>query len=186
MPSVNSISFMYLMGLGIVATRSSFKIRSAIGVIESTCVMAIALALLFATGENAALTQAAQEPPADKQVALLIEKSLQRKTEQQAFSDLETLGCAAVPAIIKRMDDRRKLPVPRISLRNKSPDAFEGMRHYSPQVVVDALAAILSQITGQGFGFISNGATEAERTKTIQGWRDFLKKTAPSKLCDAG
>lgn len=47
------------------------------------------------------------------------------------------------------MDDRRKLPVPQISLRNEAPDAFEGIRHYGPQVVVGALAAILSQITGQ-------------------------------------
>jgi hypothetical protein len=153
-------------------------------VIECTCV--VAMTLLFATGENAALTQAVQEPLVDKQVALLIEKTLQRKTEQQAFSDLEALGCAAVPAIIKRMDDRRKLPEPRISLRNKSPDAFEGMRHYGPEVVVDALAAILNQVTGQDFGFIYSGVTNAERTKTVTGWRDFLKKTPATKLCGAG
>jgi hypothetical protein len=153
-------------------------------VIECTCVAA--MALLFASGENAALTQAAQESLADKQAALLIEKTLQRKTEQQAFSDLEALGCAAVPAIIERMDNRRKLPELRISLRNKSPDAFEGIRHYGPEVVVDALAAILNQVTGRDFGFIYNGATNAERTKTITGWRDFLKKTPSTKLCGAG
>jgi hypothetical protein len=60
------------------------------------------------------------------------------------------------------------------------------MRHYGPQVVVDALAAILNQVTGQSFGDIYNGATDKERTKTIQGWRDFLRKTPPEKLCDAG
>jgi hypothetical protein len=49
------------------------------------------------------------------------------------------------------MDDRRSLPDPRISLKNKSPQAFEGLRHYGPQEVVDALAAILNQITGQKF-----------------------------------
>lgn len=110
---------------------------------------------------------------------------LEKKSEQQAFSDLEALGCPAVPAIIDRMDDRRKLPDPRISLRNKSPDAFEGLRHYGPQVVVDALDAILSQIIGRQFGFISNGATEVERAKAIRGWRDFLRKTPRSKLCNA-
>jgi len=47
------------------------------------------------------------------------------------------------------------------------------MRHYAPQVVVDALAAILNQITGQHFGFIYNGATEVERAKTIQGGAIF-------------
>jgi len=69
-------------------------------------------------------------PKIDQLFAALIEKMADQKTEQQAFTDLESLGCPAVPAIIERMDDRRKLPDPRISLRNKSPDAFEGLRHY--------------------------------------------------------
>ena len=84
------------------------------------------------------------------------------------------------------MDDRRGLPDPRISLRNKSPQAFEGLRHYGPQEVVDALAAILNQITGQDFGFIYNGATDEERTKTVQRWRAFLHNTPTAKLCDRG
>jgi hypothetical protein len=155
-------------------------------VIESARLMAITLALLFLTWTKAASAQAGREQSIDKHVAVLIENMIEEKTEQRAFSELESLGCSAVPAIIKRMDDRRKLPDPRISLRNKSPDAFEGIRHYGPQVVVDALAAILNQITGRHFGFIYNGATEVERTKTIQGWRDFLKKTPPAKLCAAG
>ena len=122
----------------------------------------------------------------DKQVADLIQKMLNEKSEQQAFADLEALGCPAVPAIIERMDNYRNLPDPRISLRNKSPDAFEGLRHYGPEKVVDALAAILNQITGQNFGFIYNGAKDAERKKTVKGWRDFLKKTPRSQLCTAG
>lgn len=84
------------------------------------------------------------------------------------------------------MDDERDLPDPRISLTNKSPDAFEGKRFYGPQKVVDALAAILNQLTGQDFGFIYNGATDTERTKTVRAWRDFLHKTPASKLCDGG
>jgi hypothetical protein len=122
----------------------------------------------------------------DTRVATLVEEMLKERTEHRAFADLEALGCAAVPAMIKRMDDRRKLPDPRILLKNKSPNAFEGIRHYSPEKVVDALAAILNQITGQDFGFIYNGATDKERTKTVQGWRDFLKNTPAAKLCVAG
>ena len=83
----------------------------------------------------------------DKRVGVLIERMLNPQTEQKAFSDLEALGCPAVPAIIRRMDDRRVLPDPRISLRNKSPQAFEAVRHYGPVQVVDALAAILNQLT---------------------------------------
>ena len=125
-------------------------------------------------------------PAVEKRVAVLIGKILNSSTEQQAFADLEALGCPAVPAIIERMDDSRSLPNPRISLRNKSPQAFEGMRHYGPRKVVDALAAILNQITGQDFGFIFNGATDAERTKTVRAWREFLHKTPAANLCDAG
>jgi hypothetical protein len=50
--------------------------------------------------------------PMDARVAALIEKTMNRDTEQQAFKDLESLGCAAVPSIIRSMDDRRKLPEP--------------------------------------------------------------------------
>jgi hypothetical protein len=64
---------------------------------------------------------------------------------------------------------------PRISIRNKSRDAFEGLRHYGPEEIVDALAAILNQITGKNFGFIYNGATDPGRDKTVRGWRDFLQ-----------
>jgi len=120
----------------------------------------------------------------DKQVAVLIRKMLNRRTEHKAFADLEALGCPAVPAIIARMDDRRRLPDPTSVLQNKSKDAFEASRFYGPEKVVDALAAILNQITGQEFGFIYNGGTEAERTSTVSGWHDFLSRTPLSKLRD--
>ena len=122
----------------------------------------------------------------DHRVSALIERMLKADTEDRAFSELEALGCAAVPATIRRMDDRRSLPDQRISLVNRSPKAFEGIRHYGPAQVVDALAAILNQVTGQHFGFIYNGATEEERTKTIQGWRKFLDSTPAPDLCKAG
>jgi hypothetical protein len=58
---------------------------------------------------------ASQDTAIDKRVAVLIERMLNADTEQKAFFDLETLGCAAVPATIQRMDDRRTLPDSRIS-----------------------------------------------------------------------
>jgi hypothetical protein len=122
-------------------------------------------------------------PNINKQVAGLIEKMTKRATEHKAFSDLEALGCRAVPAIIARMDDRRNLPDHSISLTNKSPQAFESLRHYGPEKLVDALAAILNQITGRDFGFIYNGATAAERTKAVAGWRDFLRNTPEAQFC---
>ncbi len=119
----------------------------------------------------------------DQRVAALIEQTLNGSTEEQAFAELESLGCAAVPAIIRRMDDHRSLPDPRITLRNKSVNAFEGLRHYGPKQVVDALAAILNQVTGQHFGAIYNGGTDALRADTVRGWREYLRKTQPKNLC---
>jgi hypothetical protein len=143
-------------------------------------------ALMFASllvGACATKCNAVQDKATDKRVAILIERMVKADTEQKAFSDLEALGCAAIPAIIRRMDDRRILPNPRISLRNKSPDAFEGIRHYGPIEVVDALAAILNQLTARDFGFIYNGATDDERAKTVQGWRHFLQSSSSVELC---
>jgi len=79
------------------------------------------------------------------------------------------------------MDDRRKLPIRWITL--KGPGFGQTNPQYGPEEVVDALAAILSQATRRHFGFISNGATEAERTKTIRQWQKLLRTTPARKLC---
>ncbi len=125
-----------------------------------------------------------KEPSVDQQVARLIEKMVHKKTEHQAFADLEALGCAAVPAIIRRMDDRRKLPIPNIALTNKSRQAFEAQRFYDVEKVVDALDDILNQLTGQRFGSIDqDNPTEAQRTDTVARWREFLQKTPSERFC---
>src|SRR5262249_52475565 len=118
--------------------------------------LSISLALLVvlaSSRSSAQVSKAQQNAKVDQQVASLIEKMVHKRTEHKAFADLEALGCPAVPFIIQRMDDRRKLTDPTISLENP-PNAFEGLRHYNPEEVVDALAAILNQLTGQNFGFI--------------------------------
>lgn len=120
----------------------------------------------------------------DKRVAVLIESMLNANSEQKAFSDLEALGCAAVPSIVGRMDDRRSLPDPHMSLRNKSLYGYPDERHYIAIQVVDALAVILNQLTGQDF-WSHNGATDEERTRMIQGWRKFLQSTPAPDLCDS-
>jgi hypothetical protein len=122
-------------------------------------------------------------PDLDAKVAAFIEEALVEKTEAQAFQKLEALGCPAVPAIVKHLDDRRKLPVAYIRLQNKSPNRFEAFRQYGPEVLTDALAAILDQVTGQYFGFIYNGGTEEERAKVVKAWREFVVKTPPDRLC---
>ena len=93
--------------------------------------------------------------------------------QQRVFDQLEALGEAAVPAIIAQMDDRRSLRTQAISLVNHAPDAFEGMRHYGPEQVVDGLDAVLNQITGESFGSIMNGGSDRRRATTVAGWRVY-------------
>jgi len=148
-----------------------------------SCLNVAMLAVLLIFGAEGMPAQTQQEKTIDNKVGALIAKMLDKSTEQQAFRDLEALGCAGVPAMIGQMDDRRTLPDPNITLSNNYPEAFDERRSYEPKVVVDALAAILSQITGQDFGFIYNGASEPQRKKTIQGWRGYLRNRPTSKSC---
>jgi len=105
-------------------------------------------------------------------VQRLVDQAVDAKEEQNAFRDLEGVGMGGVPALIEIMDDRRPLPIPAISLRNP-PGAFEGLRHYGPKTVVDALAAILNQITFYDFGFIYSGGSDEERARAVAGWRVY-------------
>jgi hypothetical protein len=108
-------------------------------------------------------------------VRSLIEATLDRRTENRAFAELEALGEAVVPAMIMFMDDRRELPIKEISLRNP-PGSFEQSRVYGPKVVSDAIAAILNQITQEDFGTIVHGGSERERKAVINGWRIYLHR----------
>jgi hypothetical protein len=116
-----------------------------------------------------------ENEPSCGKVRPLIEAMLSRHTEEKAFAELEAMGKDAVPAMIMFMDDRRKLPIQHIALRNDG--GFEAFRQYAPQVVVDALAALLNQTTGEIFGFIFNGASERERKEGVDAWRIYLYRT---------
>jgi hypothetical protein len=96
--------------------------------------------------------------------------------QQQLFGKLERLGSSAVPAIIAQMDDRRPLAVQQISLKNRFPGAFESVRHYGPELIVDGLDTILNQLTGQSFGFIGNGGSDEDRRRAVLGWRTYAAK----------
>jgi hypothetical protein len=60
-----------------------------------------------------------------------------------------------------------------ISLVNHTPNAFEAMRHYGPEQVVDGLDAVLNQITGESFGSIANGGSDRQRAASVAGWRIY-------------
>lgn len=103
------------------------------------------------------------------------------KRQQAVFRKLEELGKPAVSAMIAQMDDRRPLAHQEISLINHSPDAFEGTRFYGPDLVVDAMDAILNQIVAHG-GSIVNGGSERQRRSAVEAWRiyDTDQRCGPS------
>ena len=101
-----------------------------------------------------------------------LDKSSKVDEQQRLFGELESLGQKGVPAIIAQMDDRRPLAEPQISLQN-SPTAFEAVRHYGPEQIVDALDTILGQITGASNGLIVNGGNAVERSVVVAGWQSY-------------
>jgi hypothetical protein len=114
-----------------------------------------------------------EKEPLYSKVKGLIDATTRKETQMAAFRELEALGPRGVPAIIMLMDDRRKLAIEEISLENP-PGHWEGSRLYGPKTVVDAMEAILNQITGESFAAIENGGTEKQRRKAVHGWRIYL------------
>jgi hypothetical protein len=119
----------------------------------------------------------------DSQVSDLINSALRPDSQAISFQKLESLGCKAVPFIINHMEDYRQLPRHEIVLRNDAINAFEATRHYGPQLMVDALAAILNQITGRSFEFIYNGGTVEQRKREVERWHLYLNDSAAVASC---
>ncbi|WP_148291692.1 hypothetical protein [Novosphingobium sp. B-7] len=114
--------------------------------------------------------------------ALIARLGQVRDAEQQrVFDQLLALGVEAVPAIIAQMDDRRLLLTREISLVNHSPNAFEPVRHYGPEQIVDGLDAVLNQITGESFGSVMNGGSKQMREATVVRWRLFAAELSCKK-----
>jgi hypothetical protein len=113
-------------------------------------------------------------------IAQLVDETTKAQREQNAFAQLENMGPEAVPYIVSYLDDSRPLPEKSLTLANHSP-AFEAQRHYTPQVVHDALAAILNQITGQSFESVYNGSTPEQRKLNTARWQLWCKKNYPAQ-----
>lgn|GEM_PF-929143 len=96
-----------------------------------------------------------------------------RARQDAIFVRLETLGRPAVPAIVAHLDDRRPLAVEQLALVNRPPNPIEAIRTYEPELIVDALAATLNQVTGQSFDAIYSGGSEAQRRSAIHAWRIY-------------
>lgn len=139
-------------------------------------------ALLALTCMVAGCTSLPTSPdPMASQVAELVNRATSPGEERTAFAGLEALGSAAVPYMVGHLGDTRLLPEREISLANSSPAAFEGLRHYSPETVHDALAAILNHVTGQSFVAVYNGASPRARQINMVQWQAWCAREFPKE-----
>jgi hypothetical protein len=134
------------------------------------------------------LAEMGPDTPIETKVARLIDRLVLRDRDQvqAAITALTMLGEPAVPAIIRRIDDRRDMPIGGISFENRAVDAFEGVRHYGVEEVVDALDDVLNDITGEIVG-PAGGEPGPEasparpgfaprRQAIVDGWRRYLAR----------
>lgn len=114
----------------------------------------------------------------ENEVIMLIDRiTVDERNQSESLVKLEALGCKYAPYIIKHMDDRRVLPNTDITFENLGPNRFEGARHYGVALVVDALDALLNQMTGLiGYNYDYGMASTESRDKAVQGWKMILDK----------
>jgi hypothetical protein len=110
-------------------------------------------------------------------IELMIDKHIDPGTAQAVYEAVIGLGKEAVPTIIKYMDDRRKLNIPKISLAPWWPDAHEGLVHYGPETVTDVLSVALMALTNEDLTAIYNGGTELERAQAVRIWKIYERRT---------
>lgn len=103
------------------------------------------------------------------------------EAQRKSLRELEELGHAAVPAIVRHMDSRAALAEPKMVLVNHASDAFEPYRQYAPELVIDALAALLNQLSGESFGLDWNRGNEHDRQKSVHAWRVYASYVARGK-----
>lgn len=152
---------------------------------KSTPVVALTVAVALLAAGHAA--RAAEEESA---VTALVREGVEHAlaardeaAQQAAFDAIDGLGCRAAPAIAAVLGDGRKLPFRALRLGRPSTGPAGAARSYTPETVTDALAAILSDLTWQHFGFIYNGATEEERARAVKLWRDYLAGRPLDEIC---
>lgn len=102
----------------------------------------------------------------DKEVRRIINNMMTPAKAERAYTELLNLDKYAVFAIIDQMNDFRDLPVKMFTI--ESPRGFSKI--YQPKCVVDVMATVLNEITGESFGRIYNGGSERERLSAYQGW----------------
>lgn len=108
--------------------------------------------------------------------------------QERAFDELLLLEPGSAPYLVGLLGDQRQLPRRNITIENPPSVSFERYRTYSPEVAHDAISAILNHITGENFVFVYNGASNAERRRNQELWRQWCVSQFPGKsdICQQG
>ena len=109
----------------------------------------------------------------DTKVSRLIDRLVLRDHAQvqATVTALTMLGQPAVPAIIQHIDDRRNMLVQHIAFENRFVGAFEAVRQYGVIKIVDCLAHVLDDITGESFGHVDISPAAKTRRETQEARR---------------
>lgn len=110
-----------------------------------------------------------------------------RMTYPEPLAQLEELGLDAVPAIIKHLDDPRRLPKGRTLVMldiHDHPHAWEGVYHTSASTISEVLQFALSQITLAGISGSQGDSGRAEKVTTA--WRLWMVHSGMLAGIDSG
>jgi hypothetical protein len=123
----------------------------------------------------------AQPDDTDRGIKSELDRLITASAKQSAYW-LLSVRCSVVPALIRQMDDRRPYAGDELAV-GTGPGAFEGVAHYEPKLVVDAVSIILGHLTNQSFGFIHNGGADEARQREVTKWRTWLALTGGRPTC---
>lgn len=112
--------------------------------------------------------------PLYDRVKTLIADLLDRQKATSAFQQLHDLGNAAVPAMILLLDDRRQLPSATLEYNSQ-----HATLQCAPRTVLEALAMVLGNITGEHYNESITGGDEVLCRKLIKYWRLYLIHSKP-------
>jgi uncharacterized protein (TIGR03067 family) len=143
------------------------------------------------TAATRLLAEMGPDTAIDTKVGRLIDRLVLRDHDQAqaAVTALTMLGKPAVPAIIRRIDDRRAMSVHGIAFENRAVDRFEAVRQYGTLKVVDCLDYVLNDITGESFGNVGivsfrdadRPEFDTQRSAIVAGWRGYLSRVRPTR-----
>lgn len=87
----------------------------------------------------------------DAQIRRLFDGLTGKSTQEVAWGQLLKLSRRDVPAVVRLMNDHRRIPYFGAPLPNLAPDAFEKFRQYGAGSVHEAATHLLDHLTGNSF-----------------------------------